>query len=266
MNELQRLAYLDVMAVDSYIPRLQLIAAKASVLCDMPASIEVVAKLSTETSITAMHRASSDRKLSLEPKVSSNSESRAAEAMALFNESSQSIVAPTVKTSLVVDDKKTIAKPAVLASSLSIIRLPKLLIIDESLPGNINVDDYQQLIQNILFTLGFEPAAIIIESFSGPWVRNNQLDDSETAAKEALQSFLEKQIEELQLSYIVVLGDKAANYINVDELSKGSLITHPQLSAQIIHTHGAIGLLSNPINKEAVWRDLKPLYLALKAH
>jgi hypothetical protein len=289
MNELQRLAYLDSMEVDYFTPRLILSSAKPSVLCTLPSSIAAL-ESSTLTSTTASTLAlphtpmvSSDSDVNSSPNsnvdlnayLDSNiptdqqGTSKAAAAMALFDDTAQLVQKQRVRQQPKNNTDKPIVKPIAKAEnipfSLSIIRGNHVLLIDDGLPGDVNVQEYQQLIANILFAVGEFGHTIHVERFSGPWGSNNEIDNSETAAKEALHSFLEKQIDELKLSYIIVLGNKGASCISENKLPKGQLVAHPQLKAEIVHTNSALELLANTANKTVVWQHLKPLYQALKA-
>ncbi len=255
MNELQRQAYMEAMGVDCYIPRLHLPAALPSVLCEIPELAEVpVAK-------TVANEAAAP--VTSTPKGKNGS---AAAMQALLDDdapikeaSPQSV--KTVTETLVQD---TSANP-IPHFSLSIVRGGNVLIVDDGLPGHVNPSEYLQLLHNILFALGAGKQQLAIDSFVWPMVKNSKIDQSETAARQTLDAFLSKQVDQLKAQYIIVMGEAAASYISSEALATGTLHTHPQWKLPLICTNSASPMLSDPSLKRAVWNDLQPLLSLIKS-
>lgn len=262
MNELQRLCYLDAMGVDSYVPRLQLPAAKASQLCVVPvvAQLESAAALQVEMVAAATLGANSTA-TSAVTAVSSGAKA----ARALFDEPEKKRVkSPAVTVDQL--EKTAGSTPIVPQFSLSIIRCSNILIMDDALPGQVNPEEYLQLLQNMLFALGDGRAQLIMDKFAWPMSKRTQVDQSEIAVRQTLESFLAKQVDLLNTRYVLAMGETAARYISAEKLERGVFIKHPTLDAQLIHTSSAIAMLTNPLTKRDVWRDLQPLHRVLKKH
>jgi uracil-DNA glycosylase len=150
--------------------------------------------------------------------------------------------------------------------SLSIIRGSNILIMDDALPGHVNPQEYLQLLQNMLFALGDGRSQLVIDRFVWPISKRTQVDQSETAARQTLESFLAKQVDLLNTRYVLAMGATAVRYISAEKLDRGVFSKHPTLDAQLIHTSSAIAMLTNPSAKRDVWRDLQPLHRVLKKH
>ncbi len=265
MNELQRQAYMDAMGVDCYMPRLQLPGALPSQLCELP-SLDVIAELVEQTDATSTaHNSIAHNKTNQSPATAQSAvgSGRAAAMQALFDEKPKSVDHNVVKTAESPSSPKA-AKQQVPHFSLSITRGQGVLLVDGGLPGDINPAEYLQLLQNILFAIGVGNQPLSIDTFAWPMVRNSQVDQSETAARQTLEAFIAKQIEQLNARYILVLGQTAAQYLSQQTLPVGQFVRHSALDAQLLHTQSAYPLLSDASLKREVWRDLQPLYRVLK--
>ena len=263
MNELQRQAYMEAMGVDCYIPRLQLPGALPSQLCDLPLPGSA-AELIEQQAVTAPAGTGIAGQANAAPQAVGYG--RAAAMQALLDEKP---AAPASKVADVTQELVSAAKVTrqqVPQFSLSITRGNNVLLIDEGLPGDINPAEYLQLLQNIVFAVGAGKQQLFIDAFVWPMVRNShsQIDQSETAARQTLEAFIAKQIDQLSTRYILVMGDTAAQYLTQQTLPIGEFVQHPQLTAQLLRTRSAYPLLSDASRKREVWQDLQPLYRVLK--
>jgi hypothetical protein len=294
MNELQRHAYLDAMGIDSYYPKLLLPGAKAPELCEMGVALAspVIEVVTAENSERVADQTSSvgvsvlpGRSKSSEvlhalfddsPSPKSHREMQSAsrdvsqEIERVVQNTTQAfdhtIEIASQNTSLNVTESAVIADStsAIPQFSLTIIRGANILIIDEGLNSTVNSLEYLQLVTNILFAVGAKVQQLTLDSFNWPMVRNKQIDQSETAAKQTLEAFLRKQVSHLSLSYIVVLGETAKTYLGEQASANGKFITHEELSVELICTHSALQMMSEPSVKKSAWSDLQPLFRVLK--
>ena len=253
MNELQRQAYMDAMGVDCYIPRLNLPGAPDSVLCEMPALVVAPENNTAVPSETVTPVAKGK-----------NGSAAAMQALMEDAEPQPSRSQQSVKAVTEELVSTTSANP-IPQFSLSIVRASNILIVDNGLPGHINPTDYLQLLHNILFAVGAGKQQLAIDSFIWPMVNNAQVDQSETAARQTLEAFLSRQVEQLQAKAVMVMGDTAINFISSEPLATGTLHTHPQWQVPVICTGSASPLLDDPSLKRAVWNDLQPLLQLLKS-
>jgi hypothetical protein len=260
MNELQRQAYMEAMGVDSYVPRLVLPAALPSQLCEWPV---MEASPASPSPVSA----SPDTITAETPApVRAAGNGSAAAMQALLGENAKPSVkkvAPAASQGLV---KANTNKKAVPHFSLSIISGNNILIVDESLPGHVNPEDYLLLLHNMLFALGVGKQQLSIDTFNWPVSKNSQVDQSETAARQAIDAFLAKKSEQLKSQYLIVMGASAANFVTNKVLVAGVLTRHDYLDIELIHTSSASPMLSDALLKRKVWQDLKPLHAAIKTH
>lgn len=277
MNELQRLTYLDAIGVDSYSPRLVLPGAAESVLCEMPVyELPVNTLAADDVTSTSPSLPSSQEKQ--EPVVDagkSDNGTRAlgrqgvASAQALFDEEpKKKAQAPVSKLSAELTSQQSsqtateINKPP--EFSLSIIRASNVLLIDEGMTGSVNPDEYLALLNNLFIALGVGEQQLSIHAFTWPVSKKSQIDQSELAARQALEEFLSKQVDQMSRRYIVVFGETARQYIAPDHSNRGEFIKHSNLDIQLIHTHSALAMLAKPELKREVWHDLQALHQVLK--
>lgn len=254
INELQRLAYLEAMGVDAYVPRLQLPGALASQLCAIPiveeqASVEYAAEPVQPVQPV---------------KAPVAVKGHAAAAHALFDDQlDKKIRKPAAVTKVAsVRTQQTVQDSP--QFSLSIVRASHILIIDGGLEGHINPQDYLQLLHNMLFALGAGKQQLSIDAFVWPMNKNNQIDQGEIAARQTLEAFLAKQAEQMSKRYFLVMGDVASRYVSRDPLPVGEFVKYGQLDVQLIRTQSASQMLTQPHIKHEVWRDLAPLHRVLK--
>ena len=249
MDESQRQAYMQAMGVDCYVPRLHLPAALPSVLCEMPVLAEVAEAnaVTNEVDVPATPM----------PKAKNGS---AAAMQALLGETKPKQSRQSTQAVVATSPAQAIPQFA-----LSIVRGGNILIVDDGLSDQINSAEYLQLLHNLLIALGAGKQQLTMDSFIWPMVKNAQIDQTETAARQTLNAFLSKQVDQLKPQYIMVMGEAAANYITDETLTNGSLYTHPQWQLPLICTHSASPMLADRSLKRAVWNDLQPLLCLIKS-
>jgi len=267
VNELRRQAYLGALEVDYYHPRLLLPAAAVSTLCELPQpvapiAVPVAAVVSAEATTTAattiIETADSLRGTKNNPAMSALlDELRRSEGEGARAKSPE--VVP-VAAAAVIENSTAEQRPRF---SLSIIRGADVFIVDQGLDESVDQPAYLALLHNILFALGAAPAQLSIDQFHWPMIKNSQVDQGETAAKQALQSFVGKQVEQLGLAYIVLMGEEPQRYLTASAPA-GQFIADPQLGGQCIVTASALQALQAPALKQQIWQDLKPLNRVLR--
>ncbi len=271
MNELQRQQYLQVMEVDSYFPRLQLPAAKVSELCVLPdiASLPGIANENDEVTIDVATAAieGTDKNLTHDKKQLSNS-SMAAKLLldvdggSTANNSAKTTSAPSQKLQPSAAERRLQQQQN--AFSLAIVRSENIVIIDDALSGDVDPDRYLALLQNILFSLGCGRQALTLDAFNWPPVkaRHSKLDQSESAGKEALTAYLEKQTQEQPVRCLFAMGERAARYLDCSS-AKGELAQLHPLSIPAIVTQSAQQLLKEPLLKPVLWTEIQALRTVL---
>jgi hypothetical protein len=253
MNELQRQAYMDAMGIDSYMPRLLLAGAKPSTLCEMP--------ISALNSTAVDARTQAPQSTLAQPLAGRRG---AAAIQALFDEPPQ-MVARNMTEAVQELVSATVSQQSVPQFSLSIIRAENILLIDEGMQGDAHPAHYRQLLQNILFAVGAGKPNVVVDDFVWPMARNRQIDQSETAARQTLEAFVVKQVEQLGIRYILLMGNMPALYLGQQTASMGEFIQHSRFApAQLLCTHSIYPLLATPSLKRDVWQHLQPLYQRLK--
>ena len=268
MNEVQRRQYLHAIGVDSYQPRLVLPGALPSTLCELP--IEPSVLLSIENVDSGVIQSSNNN----DNNSASNNANNNSSQKTNFSDAAKLALDTIKPASIPIDavvnatmrqvEKKSQEKKVTPHFSLSIIRGENILIIDKGLPGNINPNDYLQLLKNMLFALGAGKQQVSIDAFVWPMVKSNTVDQGEVAARQTLEAFLAKQIEQLGAKYLLLMGDDAARYSCSEQLTKGQLVAQSNLGIKIIHTLSASDMLQNALLKRDVWQHLQPLYKALQ--
>ena len=269
---------MEAMAVDCYMPRLQLPGAPVSQQCLMselsveqavapvmpsaPVDVGAVVAQAVTRAIVVPEGAQS---ASVNKPVSGG----AAVMRALFDDESkpaQAIKAANAPDGQTCPSTKTevpTAQRLVPEFALSIIRGSNILLIDDALPESVDSGEYLRLIQNMLFALGAGRQQLAIDAFVWPMIRNSQVDQGDTAARQTLQAFLGKQVEQLTARYVLVMGDAAAHYFIGSSVVAGKLTPHAQLPISWIAIQSASDMLAEPLLKRDVWRDLQPLRQAL---
>jgi hypothetical protein len=275
MNELQRQAYIEAMGIDSYFPRFTLPGAPVSTLCELPQELlqgeSVAADVIVDTPLDSLQGNTADQAGTATARPAGGA---VAAMQALFGDSDNKRKKPiNTKATAQKSTEQVAATASVIPRfSLSVIRGANVLLVDEGLSGDADQVEYLNLLHNMLFALGAQVPQLSIERFSWPMVKSAsaQFDQTDLAAKQTLQSFIAKQLSQLDNTYLLVMGDSAKHYLAAEliaeseEVAHGCFMTCATLGAQLICTHSASAMLVNPELKRDVWKDLQPLYRVLK--
>lgn len=231
MHELTRLAYLDAMGIDSYVPRGPLPAAAPSrhlqVIRRQPAapdaerpavpvavppvnaSAQLKASLGAVTEQSRISRATTDS----EPAIPS----QAAAEMPVF--------------------------------SLAAVGLGGWYWLDEIPPGRDLGPGYLQLLQAIAAALGMAAGEPVIEQFNWPLHTSSRLDRGEQAARGGLRGFLVSRFERYQPAGVILLGEMEQGWFDRELLTPH----------RIVATVSAWKMLRQPALKRQAWTDLQVL-------
>lgn len=237
LPEARRLAYLEVMGVDSYFPRLTLPGAKPSVLCEtLPAveELEVAVELAPATEPVPQRATGQETLRALLPNVDIAAKTDAkkpAKALA-------ATVAP---------------KAELLRFNLRFFQVPGLAMIVDASPDSAPEPAIQRFVANLLLALsdlneGWEGAIkanLQQHLFRWPVVGNAQVDQGEQAAKEAVAASVLANRERHAIPLILLMGEQAAHY-GVGDYPDTRVLT----VASVSH------YLSSPLAKRELWQTL----------
>lgn len=264
MNELQRQAYMEAMGVDCYMPRLQLPGAAVSQLCVLPeVPVSIVAEKTAQSEVSD---APAD---STQLRAASSGASRAIQAM--FDQPpnaeapAQGSNASSIEEAADFIKSAATKKQTVPSFNLSILRGANIMLIDNAIPGHIDPNSYMQLLQNLLFALGMGKQQLSLDAFSWPMSHNSQIDQSKSAAIQTLEAFLNKRVEQDDIAYLVLMGETAIQYLDVELAAIEGLGKHARLPVQCVQIHSAGLMLDQPLLKAEAWEQLQPLYRVMNS-
>ncbi len=145
------------------------------------------------------------------------------------------------------DTSKTVTVAASLTAqllALAVLAVPNhLLLIDECPPLLSKSASYQRLLHNIVRALGLPVENLSAQHFQWPLLKANTLCRSESAAREALQAYLDRCMLQTQPQHVLVMGDTLANVLESD--------------VPIVYTISASPLLEQPARKAVLWQQLR---------
>ena len=272
-NELRRQAYLEAMGVESYLPRLLLPGARPSVLCELPDWASVSVQSAGQAPAGEPVAAAPAAPVS-QGATAPAGRSGAADIQQLLDGADVPKRAQRVASGVAVTQQRAAAE--VPHFSLSLVRAGRVLLVDDGLSGEVDPRAYLQLVHNLLFALGVAARELSLDVFSWPLTRvRGHVDQSQTAAREALTAYLAKQLELCGGSYLLLMGETAGSYVLNDATlgdapgdgRRGNvLLPHPQLPARCLLTASAARALNDAMLKPLIWRDIQPLAAALKSH
>lgn len=266
MNELQRQAYMEAMGVDCYMPRLQLPGAAVSQQCVLPdLALPMTIVADDAKDVSAVPAAT------VQARAASSGASESSRAIqALFEQPSKAESLAQGRSASSIDEavdfiKSAAAKKQTVPSfSLSILRGSHIMLIDNAIPGHIDPNSYMQLLQNMLFALGLGKQQLSLDAFSWPMSHNSQVDQSKSAAIQTLEAFLSKRVEQDNITYLILMGETAGQYLDIEFAPDAGLGKHARLPVQFVQTHSAGLMLDQPLLKPQVWEQLQPLYHVLQ--
>ncbi|MDG2046722.1 MAG: hypothetical protein P8J79_05840 [Halioglobus sp.] len=230
MHELRRMAYLDVMGVDSYVSRAQLPGAAA-------------------TRRLAIVTASKTQQLAV---------ATAPESLHVAQNSEPALVAQPSHTAEGTVDASA---PLQRSESLSRFSLTAIIAGDwlwlEELSGPLTTDQVrlvQSMAQALLLCRRSQGDALKpahepqVAQFDWPIHTNQQLDLGEEAARASVGGFVDRRLGEHRCRGLVLLGDACVQRV-----------PRQQISVAIVNTVSSAEILAQPALKRQVWCDLLPL-------
>jgi uracil-DNA glycosylase len=140
-----------------------------------------------------------------------------------------------------------------------------LLLVDDCDPRQLNSQDYQRLLHNIVFALGLGKQSIEVQPFQWPMVTGGQADQGVDAARQTLQAYLARQLEEGAIKYLLLMGEAASQYA-INQLPVDNALTaHQEHPVQLLSTLSASRMLTDPQLKRQLWQQLQPLWQAVNS-
>ena len=222
MHELTRLAYLNAMGIDSYVPR-----------CPLPAA-------------APSRRLRVIRRLAPGPDPERSTVPVAAQLKA-----SLSAVPEQSRGSLTATDSIPVVSTQAAAEmpvfSLAAVGLGGWYWLDEIPPGRDLGPEYLQLLQAIAAALGMDAGQPVFEQFNWPLRTGTRLDRDEQAARDGLGGFLVSRFERYQPAGVILLGEMEQGWFD-----RELLVPH-----RIVATVSAWKMLREPALKRQAWTDLQ---------
>jgi hypothetical protein len=231
MHELTRLAYLDAMGIDSYVPRGPLPAAAQS------------------RRLRVIRRAlpGLDSELSTKPAAAPP-----ANVSAQLKASLSAPAVPSRAGGTPTDSEPAVISPAAVdmpVFSLAAVGLGGWYWLDEIPPGRDLGPEYLQLLQAIAAALGMEVGQPVFEQFNWPLHTGTRLDRGEQAARGGLAGFLVSRFERYQPAGVILLGEMEQGWFDRELLTPH----------RIVATVSAWKMLREPALKRQAWTDLQVL-------
>ena len=198
MNEILRLAYLNAMSIDNFVPRSPLIGASSSVALRL---IPAITKLDTvESDLTKISRSTS------------GVEKSTVKDLKQKNDFEKNVVYPPRVSREIIAVHGSDQLHTNLIFSLVMVRFGGILWID-NLPLERGVDqDYLRLIMAISRALGRDGEQPEYSVFEWPLVKNKQTNQSENAAREAVEEFIGRQYKDHAIKKLIVMSEQPVNY------------------------------------------------------
>lgn len=267
MNERQRMQYLEVMGIDTFVPRFILPVAKLSAVCELPILDEKPAQA---------HQTMSSLSESVAPEATESREARS-EPVGLERISIDNIVAakpgsradskaePKAAVSVAKLDLMTLASRTPVVNqvrfSLSLWRVGELQVIDSRRQGDALPTD--ALISNILLAVGcLELHLPKVEMLHWPMVENAK-DSGWDAAREMVHGFLDGRLLTKPVAHILLFGQDAYQAVLGEEMeyadAKFKVLPVKAFDAQAVVLPSLADILHEPVSKSEVWLALKDL-------
>lgn len=230
MNEASRLAYLNAMGIDAFVPRSPLPGAKPSAFLKLISAAPAKSVIEFDSKPAPALRV----------------------GKSTVEELKQSIGGQTNVTPRSVEVAQRMPAPSGNQSqsarrfSLITVRFGGLLWVD-NLPLGRGVDrEYLHLIVSISRALGRDGEQPEYSVFEWPLVKNRQTNQGEDAAREAVEEFVARQLGENAIKQLIVLGEQP--------------VKHGLHTAEIIYSSVSVwSMLESSELKRTAWQELKPL-------
>jgi hypothetical protein len=223
MNDASRIAYLDAMGIDTYVARVRLPGAAAS----LPRAV--------------LSRAPDPAPLAMPASLLRDTVSGPAAG------TSRDHSAVGSRPSVEATDQRGSPDP-VTRFSLAAILAGRLLWLEELQDRPIAAEQVQ-LVQAMARALGAGDEKPQVSRFDWPIHNNRQLDLGESAASAALAGFIGRKLEQQTCRGVVLLGEQCRLRVPLDQLG----------AATVVNTVSTAEMLVEPRRKKQAWRDLQPL-------
>ncbi|MDB6061858.1 MAG: hypothetical protein JWM78_1961 [Verrucomicrobiaceae bacterium] len=228
MLEPLRSRYLAALGVDMYVPRVTLPGAKISAVCEweeMALSAEPEQPLRVSALLESMQPA---------PAVV------VARAATADLERKPEPVKPVAAAPRAESVVPKFALSIVLAAN-------GVLLIDDAPSSNAARSEFERLLAGFLNAVN-KDAQFALDVFLWPLRKSPSIAQDETAARETLTAHLHKQIEQRALHTVLLLGEAAQRWVNLDETN-----------LRCIRSNSLLGCLRDPSLKRQLWHDVRGL-------
>lgn len=237
---MERLAGLQSLGVDIYTPRRELPRARASIFSlQRVAPVAATPAIETGGPVSARPAVDSERP-------SLDVELPQAESKAVRRPK------PAVKAVAGVDSVRFQLLTVAFSSGILFVSDLKSAPLQPALEATVI-----QFLREVMFALGHpETDAVAPAYFQWPLVSKPGVDASAARAREVLAGFIERSVRETQPKHVVLLGERAAEYVQAEVVQAGK--SPPQLW----HFDAPLGkLFARPRLKADLWKMLQPLVI-----
>lgn len=227
-----RSRYLDALGVDVYVPRVALPAAKASAAC--------------EWLIDAQEIVQTDSAVELPQSTVPNSPKPTPITRDIDIQPAR--VATVASASPIKVAAANAAATPKFALSVTLVD-GDLLLIDDAPATNAERVEFQKLLANFLFALQRQPVQFGFDVFLWPMLKSATVQQDATAAREALNAYLQKQIQQRNVRRALILGAAAHQWCALED--------NPQLHC--VRSVSLLQCLREPQHKRELWDAVRAL-------
>lgn len=229
MREPLRSRYLAALGIDNYAPRALLPGALPSAACEWDIeALEAPAPAAAPEGSSAAPAAPVER-----PRI---------DALATKDTSATRNAAPVP----VETPARNAAQAAIPRFALSIVFAANgVLLIDDAPSAGAQRSEYERLLGNFL-KAATHSEEFSLDVFFWPLRRNPQIAQDENAARETLSAHLQKQIQQRAIRTVLLLGDAAQRWVDIDAAALRS-----------IRSISLLGCLREPASKRQLWNDVR---------
>lgn len=230
--EPQRLAYLQALGVANYYPRRILPNALRSKQCEafaVPPASESVVQQPSEVEVKPPAAAAADLSALFDSGETATPVARKKPAAAIQQPHERPNKVPEFALSwLMVKDS--------------------VLFIDQGISHHVDQQDYRQLALNICRALQMPAETVALEHFVWPMIRSQQVEQGEAAARDALQAFCQRQMQQFQPRCVLLMSATAVRYLPISSFSQ-----------PVREVDSLQQLLLQPERKALFWQQIKSL-------
>lgn len=237
LPEARRLAYLEVLGVESYFPRLLLPGAKPSILCETLPAVEALA-------------------IAAEPAPANDPVPKRAtghDALRALLPNIAGAKKPALRKPANIAAAPATPKPEVVRFNLRFFQVPGLAMIVDGSPDSAPEPAIQRFAANLLLALaslnesweGAIKTNLAQHLFRWPVVGNTQVAQDEQAAREAVTASVSANRERHAIPLILLMGDPAVQYAAGD---------YP--GARVLSVASVSHYLNTPLDKRTLWQTL----------